>query len=99
MRNRRSVLLYITPEVRALINLLNPRAVIRPHGKSSNSWVSLPEPKPPKRTLGYDCYEMASQWRITPEAAMQRMTDEGWVFQEYDPIYGTARYTPPKPAT
>lgn len=87
----KNVIIHVTPEVRDLIDLLDPKAIVTPYGDGGNSIVSLPE-HIAKRTLGYDCYEMAEEWGCSPAEAAQRMTDEGWQFQEYDAIYGTERY-------
>jgi len=63
------VLIYITPEVRDLINLLCPDAVIEPYGEGGNSLVSLPKSQQPNCLLGFDAYEMAEQWKCSPEEA------------------------------
>ncbi len=90
----KKVVIRITPEVRELISLLRPDANVESYGDGGNSLVSLPNHSP-ERILGYDCYEMANEWGVTPDEAAMRMAKEGWRFQDYDAVYGTELYQKP----
>lgn len=90
---KKKIIIYVTPEVQDLIDLLCPSAVIEPYGEGGNSLVSLPERQEQKRKLGFDAYEMAKNWDCTPEEASKRMLEQGWIFQSYDGIFGTELYT------